>query len=43
MNREEMIADLVRMTGIPLESLENMTDERLEKVYEERVLEKGMI
>lgn len=43
MQRQEMIDDLVRLTGISREILERMTLEQLEKVYSERVLEKGMI
>lgn len=43
MQRQEMVDDLVRLTGIKLETLESMTIEQLEEVYAERVLEKGMI
>lgn len=43
MERKEMINDLARLAGIPLYVLENLKDEELKDLYDERILQRGMI
>lgn len=43
MDRKEMIEDLARLSGIPLKVLENLKDGELADLYDERILQRGMI
>ena len=43
MKKEELVSELARVTGIDLKTLESMSQEELEKLYAERILDRGMI
>ena len=43
MRKEELVSELSRVTGIDLKVLESMSQEKLEELYAERILDRGMI
>ena len=43
MRKEELVSELSRVTGIDLRVLESMSQEKLEELYAERILDRGMI